>query len=577
MMLNLFVAVTCLALVTSSPFRESDGALRRKDASRVQLFSAKSETEKKQLFSKFKGDFGKSYANANDEDKRYQTFVNKLAAIDQLNQAEGAMIYGITKYSDLTDAEFASMRLGRQSTFQANAAKMRAEALDSPFNHLNHSAPGLGLAAVNVNWATSGRTTAIKDQGSCGSCWAFSAVDQIEADTKRVFGISYILSPQQIVDCDFVDGACDGGNDNTAFDYVKGAGGIVQNSAYTYTSGTSGVRGTCKTAVVSSSKVVTVQSYSAISGEANVAAFIQSTGPTTIYAYATPWSSYTGGIMTTASCPAVGANSLNHAIQIVGLVIPASGTSYWIVRNQWGTGWGVGGYIYLAYGTNTCGMFSDVAYYVTPKLVGTTSTTTAPTASTRRPSAKPSAPSKIPIAVPSAFPSTRTPTKSTRPPTVKPTVKTNQPVSRAPSATAGTWTCPAYSIAGGWYPLNAIPYIPCSLTACAGSTIIASSATNGGFCSGDTYVAILNSSGSQVAYNDDASSSTFCSTVSYTVPAGSGCLTYTLAQTCFAQTVYFGYGYLSCGGTFAVKGASKAALTQKAQNSTIAINPSKPK
>jgi len=51
MMLNLFVAVTCLALVTSSPFRESDGALRRKDASRVQLFSAKSETEKKQLFS----------------------------------------------------------------------------------------------------------------------------------------------------------------------------------------------------------------------------------------------------------------------------------------------------------------------------------------------------------------------------------------------------------------------------------------------------------------------------------------------------------------------------------------------
>lgn len=180
---------------------------------------------------------------------------------------------------------------------------------------------------------------------------------------------TYVLSPQQLLDCDTNDNGCNGGNNEYAFDYIQGAGGIVQESSYPYTSGNSEKSGQCKSSIVSTDKVVNILHYYSIFGENAVAAYVKSTGPTTIYAYVEPWQTYSSGIMTVSTCAAEPADKLDHAGQIVGLVVPDSGASYWIVRNQWGVDWGMNGYIWLAYGTNTCGMFSDNAFTVQPQIL----------------------------------------------------------------------------------------------------------------------------------------------------------------------------------------------------------------
>ena len=72
----------------------------------------------------------------------------------------------------------------------------------------------------------------MKDQGYCGSCWAFSVTEQIESDAMRSLSTSYILAPQQLVSCDTSDAGCNGGWPTTAYDYVESAGGMVTETDY---------------------------------------------------------------------------------------------------------------------------------------------------------------------------------------------------------------------------------------------------------------------------------------------------------------------------------------------------------
>lgn len=112
-----------------------------------------------------------------------------------------------------------------------------------------------------IDW--SGKlTTPVKDQGYCGSCWAFSATEQIESDAIRTLGVTYLLSPEQITQCDKTSSGCNGGWSEHAYNYVKSAGGLETEANYPYTS-YNGVTGTC--AAVSSKFVVTVSGYKTLS------------------------------------------------------------------------------------------------------------------------------------------------------------------------------------------------------------------------------------------------------------------------------------------------------------------------
>jgi C1A family cysteine protease len=191
-------------------------------------------------------------------------------------------------------------------------------------------------------------TTPVKNQGSCGSCWAFSATEQIESDAMRKLGVSYVLSPQQITSCDTTSQGCNGGWTEHAFNYVKRAGGIERESAYPYT----GTTGTCKAS--SSQFVIAVSGYSTVSGESNMASYTQSNGPLSVCVDASTWNTYRGGIM--SSC----GKSVNHCVQAVG--VDARSGGYWKVRNSWGVSWGESGHIRLAYGANTCAITNDPTY-----------------------------------------------------------------------------------------------------------------------------------------------------------------------------------------------------------------------
>eukprot|EP00341_Mesodinium_pulex_P002796 CAMPEP_0116909632 /NCGR_PEP_ID=MMETSP0467-20121206/14391_1 /TAXON_ID=283647 /ORGANISM="Mesodinium pulex, Strain SPMC105" /LENGTH=284 /DNA_ID=CAMNT_0004585027 /DNA_START=159 /DNA_END=1013 /DNA_ORIENTATION=+ len=276
-----------------------------------------------------------------EEQTRYQTFVSNLKSIDERNEIErkagGSAIHGITKFTDMSQEEFAAKFL----TADASMRTKSAEVAEVP--------PYTGSSS-SKDW-TGVYTTPVKDQGYCGSCWAFSATEQIESDSMRTLGTNYILSPEQITQCDKTSYGCNGGWTEHAYNYVKSTGGLETNSDYPYTS-YQGVTGTCHSET--SKYKIGVTKYTTINGETNMANYMLSTGPLSVCLDANNWNSYKGGIMT--SC----GKQVDHCVQAVGVDTGANG--YWKVRNSWGTSWGENGYIRLAYGQNTCDITSDPTY-----------------------------------------------------------------------------------------------------------------------------------------------------------------------------------------------------------------------
>jgi C1A family cysteine protease len=246
-------------------------------------------------------------------------------------------MHGVTRFSDLSQAEFESQYLtaSRPATSSANKVDIT-------------TAPS--ATAGLVDW-TGKYTTAVKDQGYCGSCWAFSATEQIESDAMRTLGTTWTLSPEQITQCDSGAFGCGGGWTETAYAYVKKTGGLETESDYPYTS-SMGVTGTCHDS--SSKYVVTVDSFTTVNGESAMASYVQTTGPLSVCLDANNFNSYTGGIMSVCG------QQVDHCVQAVG--VDASAGGYWKVRNSWGSSWGEDGYIRLAYGSNTCDITNDPTY-----------------------------------------------------------------------------------------------------------------------------------------------------------------------------------------------------------------------
>lgn len=308
--------------------------------------STSSPASHKMMFEAFKSQHGKKYSTQDEENSRFKTFVSNLALVDARNKAEraagGSAMHGITKFADLSEDEFKS-KLGYT---KRNETSFKYSAV----------APYTG-DATNVDWAGV-YTTPIKNQGYCGSCWAFAAAEQIESDSMRTLGTDYILAPEQLVECDRTSMGCNGGLQERAYNYVKRAGGIEQEVDYPYTSGVDGSTSSCSSD--SSKFVLTVTDYANVNGEDDMTSYVKSTGPLSIAVDASTWSSYTGGVMSV--CP----DQINHAVQAVGVDTGSNG--YWKVRNSWGPDWGESGYIRLAYGKDTCGLTYDVTWTTPAKV-----------------------------------------------------------------------------------------------------------------------------------------------------------------------------------------------------------------
>jgi len=206
------------------------------------------------------------------------------------------------------------------------------------------------------DWRDSGAVTPVKDQGQCGSCWAFSVVENVESMwilAKKGTNESLRLSEQQVVDCDRDDSGCNGGDPPTAYDYIINAPGIMDENNYPYTArdGNCNFDKTKVNAKISQWKYATQSK-----DEKTLKNNLVSWGPLSICVDAEYWQYYTGGVLTAWQCAWI--NMLDHCVDLVGYNTKET-PNYWIVRNSWNTDWGVDGYIYLSMNENTCGMTEE--------------------------------------------------------------------------------------------------------------------------------------------------------------------------------------------------------------------------
>ena len=353
----LLVTVGLFALSTSSVF---DSYTSTSTEERLQLamdgsipYSNLKDKEKTALFTKFKSMYGREYTSDEDE-FRFTNFKKNLELIDTRNAKEKAKgfndddraTHGINKFADKSEDELKALRgfvPGDEDSAKYRKAK-KGPKLDSYTDD--------GDDYATVDWRDV-LTTSVKDQGYCGSCWAFSATSQIESDSIRAGYLTVAdadkLSEQQMVSCDTYDSGCDGGNPYYAYYYVYKTGGLELNVTYPYTSYWDD-DGTCLSD--SSEYKVTVTDYYYLSSEKAMEAHVSSTGPLSVCLDASDWASYTGGVVHTCG------TDVDHCVQAVGL---NSGRNYWIIRNSWGTNWGEKGYIYLEAGENLC----DITYLPT--------------------------------------------------------------------------------------------------------------------------------------------------------------------------------------------------------------------
>jgi len=334
-------------------------------------------------FQQFEERFSKTYKTLDERETRFLTFVERLEEVVTKNRALEARgerpVFGVTKFSDLTAEEFAARML--MPTLGAhNFTRPTRGGDDAGEDETPVFVPDASVEVpTSLDWREHGVVTPVKNQKSCGSCWAHSAVETVESLWAMAGHNLTAFSVQQVVSCDDEDGACRGGWYYTAWNsYIATSTGLAREADYEYDTRTSvGFASKCDAdkvaAAADASEGLVADTFSwaapaceegdcANQDEAALRATLANVGPVSIACDASAWQDYVGGVLFSTSCSSA-ALDLDHAIQLVGFnADDGELPPYWIVRNSWSSDWGEDGYIYLAMdGTNTCGLVNAAA------------------------------------------------------------------------------------------------------------------------------------------------------------------------------------------------------------------------
>ncbi|KAH3762540.1 cathepsin L2 [Pelomyxa schiedti] len=267
--------------------------------------------------------YNKAYASREEEDMRFKIWINNRKYYDKFNTEGHSWTLGPNQFTDFTADEFEAKYLMQSREFVNGTATMPS-------------------AVSDVDWTSS--CAAVKDQGSCGSCWAFSTTGSIEP-CRKITGDGQLisLSEQYLVDC-CTGACCNGCSGGTIAGAMKCAeSGLPSESSYPYT----GIKKTCQKATL----VTKITSYTAVtSGDVNQLQSLLMTQPVSVTIDARLLSGYTGGIWCPSTCST---STLDHAVVLVGL---NTESKYYKIRNSWGASWGESGYFRMCWGTNQCGI-----------------------------------------------------------------------------------------------------------------------------------------------------------------------------------------------------------------------------
>ncbi|KAL3351824.1 hypothetical protein AABB24_020084 [Solanum stoloniferum] len=293
--------------------------------------------------------FGRVYKDDKEKAKRFKIFKDNTEYIDSVNMA-GIKPYklDINEFADLTNEEFRATRNGYRMLSQKKSPEITS------FKYENVTVP------ATMDWRKKGAVTAIKDQGQCGCCWAFSAVAATEGINKIKTGTLISLSEQELVDCDTSsDMGCEGGLMDDAFKFIIKNHGLTTESNYPY----QGTDSTCKTGKESShaAKITSYEDVPANSESALLKAVANQPVSVAIDASGSDFQFYSSGVFT-GEC----GTELDHGVTAVGYGEASDGTKYWLVKNSWGTSWGENGYIRMQRNVDTveglCGIAMEASY-----------------------------------------------------------------------------------------------------------------------------------------------------------------------------------------------------------------------
>merc|ERR1712212_891513 len=296
----------------------------------------------RQQFEDFKVKFNKTYSCSDEEESRFKIFTSNLEELELSMRTDASYSTGVTQFADLTKEEFRSFYLGgvkRPSPGFLPKASAGSTRRDLP---------------TSVDWREKGVVSSVKNQGQCGSCWAFATTEMVESYAAIATGSLLELSTQQVTSCSPNPlncggvGGCRGSIAQLGFSYLQLFGHSLEES-WPYTSGSTTETGDCTFDMEATAPAVTLAGYDTLppNDQDAVLSHLAEVGPLAVNVDASQWHSYTGGIFD--GCDFAQNMDLNHVVQMVGYTEDA-----WIVRNSWGTGWGEDGYIRLARG-NECG------------------------------------------------------------------------------------------------------------------------------------------------------------------------------------------------------------------------------
>jgi len=302
----------------------------------------------------------KVYDGVEAEAEALQAYESNDVIIRSHNSKNASYTLGHNSFSDLTWEEFERVYMAGGSPLYLNRAPKNAARV-----HL--VSPGKALAD-SVDWVAKGAVTPVKNQGRCGSCWAFSTTGSVEGAYQIASGNLESLSEEDLVQCDHNgDNGCQGGLMDNAFEWIE-QNGVAAESAYPYTSGT-GTTGTCD-ASKKAKPAVTVTGFKNVpQGDESALKSAVAQGPVSIAIEAdkSAFQLYKSGVLDSPNC----GTKLDHGVLIVGYGTDSSlSKDYWKVKNSWGATWGEQGYVRIVQGKDMCGIAQQASYPTGAKAAG---------------------------------------------------------------------------------------------------------------------------------------------------------------------------------------------------------------
>ncbi|CAI0434773.1 unnamed protein product [Linum tenue] len=305
------------------------------------------------LFESWMEKHSKIYESIEEKIQRFEIFKDNLFHIDDTNKKATNYWLGLNEFADLTHDEFKNNYLGLRPP---PVTETRA---DSVTGH-TEEVEGGGIPKA-VDWRKKGAVTAVKNQGSCGSCWAFSTVAAVEGINQIVTGNLTALSEQELIDCDTgYNSGCNGGLMDYAFSYIASSGGLHKEEDYPYVM----EEGTCEMTKAADAAVVTITGYKDVPANNEQALLKALAGQplsVAIDASGRDFQFYSGGVFD-GHC----GTSLDHGVAAVGYGSGGKGLDYVIVKNSWGPKWGEKGFIRMKRNTGKpegmCGLYKMASY-----------------------------------------------------------------------------------------------------------------------------------------------------------------------------------------------------------------------